>query len=94
MRYEPVPPTRCICLCHDGSIGDRFRADGVDVRDIIEAAVACDRCRKYHVYALLSDRDANAPQPRIIQPRETTEWVDVDPVRPPPIPDDPSEDGN
>lgn len=53
---------RCLCPCHVGGHGDRQRADGVDVTDAIEAAVACDGCRKHHTPALLDpDRAPRTP---------------------------------
>ncbi len=62
------PDTRCLCFCHAGSITDRFRADGVSLYDIVEAAVACEHCRGKHAVALLSTALANAPDARIYDP--------------------------
>lgn len=61
---------RCLCPCHLGSIEDAKRDDGVDVADVIEAAVACDTCRNHHCPALRRTRLANAPElrPRIVTP--------------------------
>jgi hypothetical protein len=67
---------RCLCQCHIGSRGDRWRADGVDLRDVLEAAVSCDTCRPAHSLALLSTRLANAPAPRI-----KGVYVDFDPKK-------------
>ena len=67
--------TRCLCPCHLGSFGDRFRADGVDVSDVVESAVACDRCRKHHTPALLGQQLANDPIPEPPEPASGT-WED------------------
>jgi hypothetical protein len=65
---------RCLCRCHEGSVTDkRYRADGVDVRDPIEAVVACDACRNAHCPALL------APEPEPPAPRPVTPgWTPAD----------------
>lgn len=69
---------RCVCPCHYGVViewdrrGARSRADGVDLRNPIDAATACSKCQPRHAVALLSVRDANAPMPRIVEP-----WVDM-----------------
>ena len=78
MPDELHPSPRCLCLCHQGSITDRFRADGVSLYDVVEAAVACEDCRGKHAVALLSTRLANAPGPRIV---ERIAWVDPDPPK-------------
>ena len=43
---------RCLCDCHSAPDA-LWRADGVDARDALEAAVACDACRHRHCEALL-----------------------------------------
>ncbi len=50
--YEQ-PNLRCLCECHyaaspTGFI-QRYRADGVDTTDMVEAAVACRRCSFMHI---------------------------------------------
>jgi hypothetical protein len=40
---------RCLCVCHDA--GDW----GVVVTDVVEAAVACDRCKNDHVAVFKPD---------------------------------------
>jgi hypothetical protein len=52
---------RCLCRCHDGSVDGRRRADGVSVTDAIEAAVACDSCRRHHCPALIATNLLNDP---------------------------------
>lgn len=79
MAGELLPPKRCICPCHEGSVGDRHRADGVSVTDPIEAACACPTCLNNHADALLSMRLANAPAPRIV---DRVTWVDPEPPKP------------
>lgn len=62
--YEQ-PPLRCLCSCHHGSspfgIAERFRADGVDTLDVIEAAVACRRCAWMHIVPFI---DKHVPPPQ------------------------------
>ncbi len=65
---HPPPDTRCLCFCHAGSIGDRYRSDGVSLYDVVEAAVACRYCRGRHAVALLSSALANAPDTRVYDP--------------------------
>ncbi len=72
------PAERCSCRCHEGSVSDRWRADGVSLYDIVEAAVACHRCRGKHAVALLSMRPANAPAPRVVEP-----YIEPDPPKKP-----------
>lgn len=38
---------RCLCDCHTPN-GERKRADGVDVHDELESAIACTSCRASH----------------------------------------------
>lgn len=61
---------RCLCKCHEGSVTDRQRADGVSLFDPVEAATACSQCRPFHSVALLNRLDANAP---VIDPNA---WTD------------------
>lgn len=64
---------RCLCRCHEGSVTDkRYRADGVDVRDPIEAVVACVRCVNAHCPALLDQ----PPEPR--QRPTLVPWSEID----------------
>jgi hypothetical protein len=65
-------PRFCRCPCH-AARDDVWFPTGVDTRDVIEAAVACQYCLPLHVDALVSTRDANAPAPRIVEP---SAWVD------------------
>lgn len=74
-------------------MSDRRRADGVSCEDPLEAAVACEACRRYHSRALLSMRLANAPAPRIV---DAGQWVDP-PIQKPDggtIEPEGSDDGN
>lgn len=53
----------CFCKCHVAPV-DRARAfepAGVDVRDVVEAAVACVTCQNAHAPALLNTALANEP---------------------------------
>lgn len=90
----PAVLPRCHCRCHQGSVGDRLRDEGVAYDDVLEAAVACSACQRYHAVALLSMRLANAPAPRIV---EKGQWVDPDikkPEKPDEQPGEPKDDGN
>lgn len=64
MDYAPyaAAPTTCACGCHRprGVV-----APAVDVRDLVEALVACDRCRPVHCPAIT----ANWPWPYHPRPR-------------------------
>lgn len=62
MEWAPYS-TICDCRCHAASLLDRARFDGVSVYDPLEAATACDSCRAKHAPALLSNRNANDPEP-------------------------------
>ncbi len=66
---------RCCCECHAGaapeSVAERRRADGVDLMNPIEAAVACSKCQPRHAVALLNRAPANAPLPP-----DRTQWFD------------------
>ena len=42
---------RCLCACHE-IVGEPHRADGVDVRDEVEAFKACAACQNAHCAAL------------------------------------------
>lgn len=66
--------SRCLCRCHEGSVTDkRYRADGVDVRDPIEAVVACVLCVNAHCPAL-----SDVPEPRAVVPRPASICWDGD----------------
>ena len=58
---------RCACRCHVGGIVVHHIPP--DVRDPIEAAVACKRCINYHTPALLDG-------PRIVAP-QADGWIDT-----------------
>jgi hypothetical protein len=75
MPSQSSPPATCKCLCHAPNDGIWYSA-GVSVLDVIEAAVACKCCRPRHCEALLSQRLANAPTPRVIG-----RWVDPEPTK-------------
>ncbi len=66
---------RCVCDCHSGaapeSVAERRRADGVDLMNPVEAAVACSKCQPAHAVALLNTKPANAPLPP-----DPTQWFD------------------
>jgi hypothetical protein len=63
-------PGYCPCLCHDPAT-----PEGVDVRDPIEAVLACRDCLNDHTPALADDPPSR-PLPR---GDTSTAWVDVDP---------------
>jgi hypothetical protein len=67
-----VPRTFCHCWCHKG-LGEPWRPDGVDTAHVIEAALACDRCRNWHSAALLATLLANETP---LAPRVKTPWID------------------
>ncbi len=66
---------RCACPCHvDTSskpVAERQRADGVSLYDVLEAEVACSRCKPRHSLALLSRLPANHPEPP-----DSSVWID------------------
>jgi len=64
----------CWCLCHRNST---TTVGPVETDDVIEAAVACDRCRRRHCAALLSKQLPSDPDPVV---REVVEWVDLPPT--------------
>jgi hypothetical protein len=61
----------CVCPCHDAATDD-----GVDVRDPLEAAIACPVCVNNHCMALLDDEPPSRPLP---QPDTSTAWTDEGP---------------
>lgn len=62
-------PGRCPCLCHDAPT-----PDGVDVRDPVEAVLACSECLNDHCEALLDDPPSR-PLPR---GDVSTVWIDME----------------
>lgn len=56
----------CTCQCHIApDITRAFAVAGVDVRGVVEAAVACRRCQNEHVTALLNtELPSESPIPR------------------------------
>lgn len=65
---------RCLCKCHEGSHGDRMRADGVDLCDSVEAVVACRVCRGHHDEAIATLPRADVSRPKAYPPTENGEF--------------------
>jgi len=68
---------RCLCWCHKEHDG-YWRSDGVDVFDVLEAAIACTLCINHHCPALLGKKPRPTPAPLA----EKDEWKDPPPSNP------------